>query len=277
MKILQFFPRFLPCLCAIPLLAQPQVGGGTCTSSSLNGTYSLTLSGRALNTQSNPELFFDILQGVGTATFDGLSKVTFALTQNGTAGLGVAATMSGTYSIQSNCVGALNITTPAAATYVLGVFNSGSNYFITGEDGIHNLTGSGTTLPTTACSNATFNGDYSFNGNGFGLESGAVPASNDINAANNVAGIFEFDGEGDVAVNWVTEGGGIRFTSPNSASGSYTVTAACSGIATVIDTAGSKYELVFTITSANGSFIVNAANTPNTGTGLIFIASGRPL
>ena len=30
----------------VPMAAQPQIGGGTCSTASLSGTYSLTLSGR---------------------------------------------------------------------------------------------------------------------------------------------------------------------------------------------------------------------------------------
>ena len=38
----------LPGLLAVPLLAQPQIGGGTCSSATLSGSYSATLTGRDL-------------------------------------------------------------------------------------------------------------------------------------------------------------------------------------------------------------------------------------
>src|SRR5271156_5528451 len=106
-----------PCLLAIPLAAQPQIGGGTCTSSTLNGTYSLTLSGRDL---SSGVAFSTVSQGIGLATFDGQSQVSFTLTNNTNKAFGVTQTMSGTYSLQSNCIGAVNITIGDTATFILG-------------------------------------------------------------------------------------------------------------------------------------------------------------
>src|SRR5277367_206325 len=100
--------RWLPCLLAAPLFAQPQIGGGTCSSSTLKGIYSLTISGRDLSSSVS---FSNVLQGTGTATFDGLSAVTFNLTNNTNKLAGQGQTWSGTYSLQSNCIGTVSITT----------------------------------------------------------------------------------------------------------------------------------------------------------------------
>src|ERR1700683_1409711 len=89
-------------LMAAPLMAQIQIGGGTCSSASLNGTYSLTLSGRDVNSSVT---FAKVLEGVGTATFDGQSKVTFNLTSNTNQSSGISQTWTGTYTLQANCVG----------------------------------------------------------------------------------------------------------------------------------------------------------------------------
>src|ERR1700733_3936602 len=67
------------CLPAKPLGAQTQIGGGTCSSATLTGPYSLTLSGRDAGSSST---FTKVLEGIGTATFDGESKVTFSLNSN---------------------------------------------------------------------------------------------------------------------------------------------------------------------------------------------------
>ena len=48
MKITKTLLAALPFF-AVPLLAQPQIGGGTCSSATLSGTYSLTLTGRDVN------------------------------------------------------------------------------------------------------------------------------------------------------------------------------------------------------------------------------------
>src|ERR1700676_1226602 len=96
MKVHRVLLTCLPCLLMGRLLAQPQIGGGICASSTLTGTYSLSLTGRDL---SSSVVFSNALQGVGTATFDGLSKVTFALMNNTNKAAGVMQTWSGTYSM----------------------------------------------------------------------------------------------------------------------------------------------------------------------------------
>ena len=70
---------FLPCLLAAPMLAQTTIGGGSCTSATANGTYAVTITGRQVTTSGN---FTNVFQSNGSAAFDGLSKVTIALTQD---------------------------------------------------------------------------------------------------------------------------------------------------------------------------------------------------
>jgi uncharacterized protein (TIGR03437 family) len=268
-------PNCLPALLlaiplAIPAFAQPQIGGGTCASSTLSGTYSLSLNGRALEPLSQAS-FANALQGVGTATFDGLSKVTFTLTENAAAALGTAVTLAGTYSLQSNCVGTLSITSGDTANFNLVAYDSGADYLITGEDGTYSFNGSGGTMPTAACATMTFNGTYSFNGNGFGLQSHAV------NGANYISGLMTFDGAGNVtAANWVLNGqSGLPAT--DTLTGTYTVAAGCTATAALKDTSGNAFTAAFTITGATGSFIVTvASNAPISNTTLMFIGSGRP-
>lgn len=250
----------LPCLLAVPLLAQPQIGGGTCTSSALNGTYSLTLTGRDL---SSSVAFSSILQGIGTATFDGLSKVTFSLTNNTNKTTGVPQTQSGTYSLQSNCIGVVNITSGDTATYILGAYNTGQAYFITGQDGTYSFLGSGNTVPAT-CAATTLSGVYAFNGNGDALTSGTIAG------VNNISGLLTFDGTSAVTATWyVSASGSSKLTS---ASGTYAVTAGCTATASVTDLSGNTYVLVFTITSTAGAFVLSGANPT-----LTFTGSGRPL
>lgn len=261
-----------PCLClwglclyAIPLMAQPQVGGGTCNSASLNGNYSLTLTGRALN-GATPELFASALQGIGTAAFDGLSKVTFTFTENTNAASGASKAFAGTYSIQANCVGVLNITQGDTANFTLGVFASGANYIITGEDGTDNLIGSGNTLPATACSVSTLDATFSFNGNGFGLQTTTIAT------AFYVSGALAFDGNGKVSSGTWYSTSAYGVASPVSVTGTYTVSSSCTAAATLKDSAGNSYSLVFTITDAAGAFVFSAASPQ-----MIFSGSGRPL
>src|SRR5690349_1959013 len=79
------------------------VGGGTCNSSSLNGTYAFTMNGRQVTNGT----FAKVLQSVGTAVFDGQSKATLTLTVNTNAAAGTPQTSPGTYTVQANCTGTL--------------------------------------------------------------------------------------------------------------------------------------------------------------------------
>ena len=109
----------LSCFClAAPLMAQMQIGGGTCSSASLNGTYSATLTGRDV---SSTLTFSKALEGIGTATFDGQSKVAFTLTTNTNQSSGISQTLSGTYTMQANCAGTLTLTTGDTAKFHSGV------------------------------------------------------------------------------------------------------------------------------------------------------------
>jgi len=244
---------------AVPVFAQPQIGGGTCSSATLNGAYSFLLAGRAIG---SPASFSAIEQGIGVATFDGLSSVTFNLTTNTNKTTGTPQTLQGTYSIQANCVGTINLTSGDTGTFILGAYDQGVDYFFTGQDGTYSITGSGNTLPTTACSNSTFNGTYSFNGNGYQLSSGTVSTANEI------SGLANFDGAGNITANWYVSVKGS--TASASVKGTYTVASGCTATATVVDGSNNSYSLVFTITDASGNFSFTGANPT-----ILFSGSGR--
>jgi hypothetical protein len=255
----------LPCLLAIPLAAQPQIGGGTCSSATLSGTYSLTLSGRDL---SSAVAFSTVLQGIGLATFDGQSKVSFILNNNTNMAFGVAQTLSGTYSLQSNCIGAVSITTGDTANFILGSWDSGTDFFVTGQDGVYSFLGSGNTQPTSACAASTLSGVYAFNGNGFVLASGV------ISGVNYLSGLLTFDGVGAVtAANWYVTANGASTLTTATAPGKFTVNSNCTATVTLTDSAANAYSLILTITSATGSnFILSGSSSK-----LMFSASGRTL
>ena len=107
------------CLPAMPALAQTAIGGGACTSSALNGTYEFLLSGRQVSASGAVSKVF---QAVGTAAFDGLSRVTLTMTANvvgPSQSFGTPLVYMGSYSLQSNCVGSMSITSGDAATFAL--------------------------------------------------------------------------------------------------------------------------------------------------------------
>ena len=255
----------LPCLLAAPLLAQ-NIGGGTCAPAILTGTYSLDLSGRDL---SSAVAYANVLQGIGTVTFDGVSAVTLTFTNNTNKAFGLPETWAGTYTMGSDCLGTVTITTGDTASFVLGAFNVNGSYvsaayFMNGQDGTYTIHGDGNLVPAT-CSASTLSGTYAFNGNGWGLNSTKA-----ITGTNSASGLLVFDGVSAVTGTWYIASGGVF--NVVSITGTYTVTAACAVTATVVDKASNNYSVVFTITGSNGAFIVSASETK-----LMFSATGRPL
>jgi len=253
---------FLGCLLpAVALVAQPQIGGGTCSSATLNGNYSATLTGRDL---TSAVAFSNSTQGIGSVTFDGLSKVTFTLTTNTNKGFGTAQTLSGTYSLQANCVGVLTITSGDAASFALESYNQGKDYLLTGQDGVYALTGSGSILPTTCPATLTA-GVYPFNGSGLGL------TSSTISSVFNVLGVIQFTGANAIAINsYVASNGSATNVS---ATGTFTLTPNCSATAKLTDALGNSYSLVLQFTSATGDNFILSSASP----GSIYTGSGRVL
>jgi hypothetical protein len=249
------------CILPAPILAQPQIGGGICSTASLSGLYSLTFTGRDV---SSGVTFSKILDGIGTASFDGLSKVTFSLTNNTNSAQGTPQTLSGSYTMQSNCVGTVNIATGDTASFSLEAYNTGGGFLITGQDAVYSFSGSGSTLPAS-CTAASLKGVYAFNGTGSALSAGAIAG------VNNISGLLQFDGVGAVTGTWYVSANGTNATI--TVSGQFTVAAGCTASATVSNTLGTPYNLLFTITAANGSnFLITGANTQ-----LLFSGSGRTI
>ena len=234
---------------ALPVFAQTTIGGGTCTSATLSGTYELLLSGRQLTSSG---LVTQIFQGVGTASFDGLNKITIALTTNtvtSAQNFGTQVTWTGTYSLQANCVGTVNITGGNTATFTLEAYNQtpsetvSTGFALVGSDASYAFNGTGTVQPATCPT--TITGTHEFNGTGAGL-SGATVAS-----TLNAAGILQFDGQGNLTANW-TEVSNLTTTQVN-ATGAYTVGAGCLASAVVTDTANNKYTIAMSLSSAAGN------------------------
>ncbi len=107
----------LSCVLTLPVVAQTQIGGGTCNSGTLNGTYELLLSGRQITAAGAVAKIFE---ATGTAAFDGQNKITLTMTANvvsATQSFGTPLVYTGTYSLQSNCSGSVTITGGDSATF----------------------------------------------------------------------------------------------------------------------------------------------------------------
>lgn len=265
MKAHSAVPVILLSLAAVPLAAQTQIGGGICSSASLSGIYSLTLTGRDV---SSSVIFSKISQGIGTATFDGQSKVIFSLTTNTNSASGVSQNLSGTYSLQANCIGVLNLATGDTASFTLEAFNNptlslSQNFLITGQDGVYSFTGSGNLVPSS-CSASLLSGTYAFNATAFALIAGSV------SGVGNISGLLTFDGMSAVTTTWYVS---QTTTTNDTASGQFSVASDCTATASVTDAAGTAWALTFTITTTDGSNFIVAGASPS----LMFTGSGRTL
>ena len=236
---------------AVPALAQTTIGGGTCSSATLTGTYELLLSGRQLTSTGAVTKIF---QGVGTAAFDGLSKVTFTMTANSVTTsqtFGTPLVYSGTYSLQSNCVGSLNITSGDIGTFTLEAYNTGGSFAVIGMDAAYSYNGTGTAQPATCPTAIT--GAHEFNATGSALSGASVTSTLDV------AGMLQFDGMGNVTGSW-TQVSNLTTTSVT-ATGTYNVGSGCLATATLTDTASNKYAFSMSFTSASPAFAL-AASSP---------------
>jgi hypothetical protein len=215
-------------LFAIPAVAQT-ISGGTCSAATLNGTYSLTLSGRGI---SSVGAFTGGYEAVGTSTFDGKSAVTFTGTVNTNLAAGKTFTYSGTYAFSSNCMGTITLTSGSSATFTLVAWGNSSNpgldFAITGTDANYVYSGSGAGTMPSLCATATISGEYVYEASGFTLSGTAQTGALDE------SGVLQFDGQGNVTASYTNFSNGATVT----ASGTYTMGANCVGSATVTDSNG---------------------------------------
>jgi uncharacterized protein (TIGR03437 family) len=233
----------LSCLLVAPALAQNQIGGGSCSAATLNGTYALTLSGRAISAAG---AFAGTIQAVGTATFDGKSVVTFSGIANTNEVAGTPFSSSGSYALASNCYGPINFAVGSTATYTLVVWGGGNDFAVTGSDATYVYTGSGNNVSPVACATATLSGAYGFSASGSTLSGTTQTGSADE------AGVLQFDGQGKVTATYTQSSGG---TTPAAitATGTYSVTSACLASASLVDSNGKTNTLNFVLTGNYGA------------------------
>jgi hypothetical protein len=256
-------------LLAAGMSAQTSIGGGSCTSSTVNGIYAVSITGRQVTTAGS---FTNVFQSNGSANFDGLSKVTFTLAQDTASLAGMPLTWSGNYSMQSNCAGVVNITSGGGATFNLVLYNGGTNFLMTGSDATYSYSGNGNTQPA-GCSASTVVGVYTITGTGFSLSSGAV------NGAAALSGLLQFDGQSNVTANYTVSGTGPSSTS--TLIGTYSMSANCLGSAMLTDSKGGSYVMsisVFTATKVYSSafYVDLAQNSKSLISGTAHAIYGQP-
>jgi len=232
------------CLLAAPAFAQ--ITGGSCSASNLSGAYTLSLSGRAISSAGS---FAGSFQGVGTITFDGVSNVTLTGTVNTNLATGKTFTYSGTYTLPSNCLGTITLTTGSTATFSLVVWSSGQRYLLAGSDATYIYTANGTNIKPAACATSTLSGPYSFDASGFTVSGTAQTGSADE------SGVLQFDGQGNVTASYTQTAGGTAAASLSS-TGTYSLGSNCLGSATLMDSNGRSNALTFAVNGLYGGTLV---------------------
>lgn len=239
-------------LLAVPLLAQTTIGGGTCSSQSVNGVFAVQITARQVNSSGT---FTNVFQSNGTANFNGENMVTFSLRQDTGAAVGTPVTWSGTYSIQANCEGTITITSGGNATFNL-VLYGGSNgisptFLLTGSDATYTYSGGGNNLPTSsqaACSTSNVSGVYTFNGTGYALN------SNSVIGVENGVGLLQFDGQGNLTANVNVYTSGSTAPAALTLTGTYSMASSCVGSATLSDSKGNSYGMTFSVYTATAVY-----------------------
>jgi uncharacterized protein (TIGR03437 family) len=250
----------------------------SCSASMLNGVRAVTLTGRQVSAAGVVQ---QILFAVGTATFDGVSAVTFNLTADTNNFSGAAQKWSGTYAIPSNCLGTLALVSGGTASFTLIPYNNGDAFTITGQDATYSYTGSGSLMPASGCLTSSYTGSYAFSANGYGLNLGTISTSvlqGVANGLNTVAGILQFNGAGGASGSWSVATNGNA--SPATVSGTYSVASpGCAATVSLTDQNNVSYQLNLIASSADSANFdligASAASAATGGFGVVFSGGGH--
>jgi hypothetical protein len=229
-----------------------------CSNANLNGTLFLTLSGT-------------IKSGTATVAYQELSK----MTADGNGGLsgqtttsiaGVIATLpvTGIYAIQANCSGTATLTTSAnIAQLTLQLVNGGGLTLVSVTSSGASELASGRLFRAanatgSQCGNGTLSGTYGL------LLSGGTFAGT-VRTAYEVDTQVVFDGKGGVTTTGIVTTGSTP-GSPFTGSGTYSVSADCSGLAQVTVPGGTLNFQIARVEGGTVLFMENDANTTVNGT-----------
>jgi hypothetical protein len=198
------------------------------------------MTGRQLSASAS---FTGVFQANGSVTFDGENKVGITLTANTNQAVAAPLSWSGTYSIQADCAGVVNITTGDTATLNLAVYNQGNAFLMAGTDATYSYTGGGNTQPA-ACLASLLSGVYSFTGTGYTL------SGNVVNGFGDASGLLQFDGQGNATANFTLSSVG-QTSSTITLTGTYSVSSNCLGSVTLTDSKSDSYGITFSVTASN--------------------------
>jgi uncharacterized protein (TIGR03437 family) len=182
-------------------------------------------------------------------------------------------TYSGTYSLSSTCQGSINITTGDTATFAMVAYNFDAitllpkSVTMVGSDATFAYTGGVSIQPASGCAISTLSGDWPFSGTGNQLSGANITGIADL------AGAFQFDGQGNVTASWtgISNAASTSYT----ATGTYTVNAGCIGTISLTDSSNNIYTGALSVFGQDGNGYPNNFELSMTTPQLIFTGAGR--
>jgi uncharacterized protein (TIGR03437 family) len=212
-----------------PLKAQTQIGGGTCSNSTINGAYFYLLSGEVLSNGST-----DAYAELGMLTADGNGNITGQSRASLGGALGTYS-LSGTYTVQGNCSGTimLSVDSQTPTPVMFQIVNGGEGMVVAFSESNEVIIGRAyrqSAQSGNACSTASLSGSYGY------LLSGVTSAYGG-SLLFSEAGSVVSDGAGGLTAIGFANAGGT--TAMVTGTGSYTVSSDCSGTVQVNDSNGS--------------------------------------
>jgi hypothetical protein len=187
----------------------------SCSLSTVKGTYGVLGSGTALG--------IGPVTAVGVATLDGAGSVTYIATENYDGEI-IPGTLTGTYTLSSNCTG--TVTVPGFADYAAVVVSRGQEIDLIGTsnpgtDIVQTAVAKRIGIPPTpGCSLSTVKGNY-------GILSSGTSAGDPITAVD----LLTLDGAGNLTYTSTENVAGYVIS--GTFSGTYTLTSNCTGTVTI--------------------------------------------
>jgi uncharacterized protein (TIGR03437 family) len=213
----------------IPLEAQTQIGGGSCTTSTLDGTY-FYLMGGFVSSSGNLDAYAEL----GKLIMDGQGNVSGQF-QSSLGGSISSHSVTGTYTVQTHCAATMltSVDGQAASPVSFQITNGGLAGVVAYSMPGAVVTGRGyrqtAQAATTQCSTGSLSGSYGYLLSGFTSVSVSATVYSD-------AGNVVSDGNGNLASQSLVNVGGT--TVQVQATGSYSVSSDCSGTAQLTDQYG---------------------------------------
>mgnify|MGYP000322798054 CR=1 FL=1 len=227
----------------------------TCSNNSLRGTYAYAING-TVNGANNTTV---TNSQVGRIVFNGTGGYTGFLVAAAEGAVGVAE-FTGTYAVDSSCVGSgKSVVNGASTDFDFVVVNGGNDFSMVLRGAGATLSGAGTKSEgLAACTLASMNAP-------FGYQSDGLQVINSKTVSTAEVGLFTFDGRGGLSSvgSFVADGTSVVFD----AKGTYEMTPECFGVA-IYNVGDVSYQVNFMLTSGGNQILF----TELAGT---YIASGN--